>query len=636
MKKGRGGRKRESVDADGHATITRGHGGGRRRDSSVKGHRGDARRGRHSGRAVIAGLLLAAAATSGLGITLTLSPTERLEWRRGDSPVLLVLPRSGEGWRQLAARVTGSVGQDDDLREENPGVRVPLRDVRVRVPWELLAPGLRVAVLKALFPLDRRIDEGWEHVVGAQWGGEPENWWEMAQLLCGEGSVYHVLRGANAGIPLFPQRGDHVIVPARLLIAELRRLPPIAGGPSRAAARTAALTPVPTAVPTPASLKAAGRGAALPTPRPGPLEYHDDVAIYRLRPGEALYSAVVMRFTGQLHGAEVNTTATEIARRSGIDVVTSIPVGFPVKIPYDLLLPEYLPPDDPRRQAWESSREELAAIRRAIHAANLDGIHVILDAGHGGEDAGAIAHGAWETTYVYDVMSRIKRVLERETKATVWATVQDMQQTGEPPEIDVLPQSRRQRLLVQPAYDLSDSVTGVQLRWVLSNAILTRLKKQKVDPERVAFVSIHADSLHPAVRGLMIYVPSRSLRPSRGLSPARIWDCREAGEAGTPTFPAKFRSRAEALSEQLGDTVVAAARRYGVPVHPFQPVRDSVLRGGSRWVPAVLRYNLVPTSVLIELCNLNNDDDRAQLLTWRFREKLAHAIAAGLAEGFSR
>jgi N-acetylmuramoyl-L-alanine amidase len=628
---------------------------------------------------VIAGLLLAAAATSGLGITLTLSPTERLEWRRGDSPVLLVLPRSGEGWRQLAARVTGSVGQDDDLREENPGVRVPLRDVRVRVPWELLAPGLRVAVLKALFPLDRRIDEGWEHVVGAPWGGEPENWWEMAQLLCGEGSVYHVLRGANAGIPLFPQRGDHVIVPARLLIAELRRLPPIAGGPSRAAARTAALTPVPTAVPTPASLKAAGRGAALPTPRPGPLEYHDDVAIYRLRPGEALYSAVVMRFTGQLHGAEVNTTATEIARRSGIDVVTSIPVGFPVKIPYDLLLPEYLPPDDPRRQAWESSREELAAIRRAIHAANLDGIHVILDAGHGGEDAGAIAHGAWEssreelaairraihaanldgihvildaghggedagaiahgaweTTYVYDVMSRIKRVLERETKATVWATVQDMQQTGEPPEIDVLPQSRRQRLLVQPAYDLSDSVTGVQLRWVLSNAILTRLKKQKVDPERVAFVSIHADSLHPAVRGLMIYVPSRSLRPSRGLSPARIWDCREAGEAGTPTFPAKFRSRAEALSEQLGDTVVAAARRYGVPVHPFQPVRDSVLRGGSRWVPAVLRYNLVPTSVLIELCNLNNDDDRAQLLTWRFREKLAHAIAAGLAEGFSR
>jgi N-acetylmuramoyl-L-alanine amidase len=61
-----------------------------------------------------------------------------------------------------------------------------------------------------------------------------------------------------------------------------------------------------------------------------------------------------------------------------------------------------------------------------------------------------------------------------------------------------------------------------------------------------------------------------------------------------------------------------------------------VLRGGSRWVPAVLRYSLVPSSVLIEICNLNSQQDRELLLTARYREKMAHAIAAGLAEGFSR
>ncbi len=592
---------------------------------------------------MIAGLLLAAATTmAGPSLTVALSPRERLEWQRGDTPVVMVLPRNGEGWRQLAARVTGSPDRGNELREENPGARRPLRDMRVRVPWELLAPGLRATALQALFPLDRRVPAGWEHVVGGPWDGEPETWWEVAQLLCGEGSIYHALRTANAGLPLFLGRGDHVIIPARLLVPELRRLLPVAIPPAPLPTRTASAagTAAPVQNLTPRTATRAPRTAG-PEPRnaaaeAGGLVYHDEFAVYRLRPGEALYSAVVMRFTGQLHGAEVNATAAEIAKRSGIASVTAIPVGFPVKIPLDMLLPEYLPPDDPRRQAWEASRNELAAIRRAIRTANLDGIHVILDAGHGGEDTGAIAHGAWEATYVYDVMYRIKRVLERETRATVWATVQDMQRTGEPPDIDVLPQSRRQRLLVQPPYDLSDSVTGVQLRWVLSNAILARLEKQKVDPERVAFVSIHADSLHPAVRGLMVYVPARSLRPSRGLSPDAIWDCREAAEAGAPTFPAKFRSRAEALSEQLGDTVAATARRYGVPVHPFQPVRDSVLRGGSRWVPAVLRYNLVPTSVLIELCNLNNDDDRRQLLTWRFREKLAHAIAAGLAEGFSR
>ena len=101
-------------------------------------------------------------------------------------------------------------------------------------------------------------------------------------------------------------------------------------------------------------------------------------------------------------------------------------------------------------------------------------------------------------------------------------------------------------------------------------------------------------------------------------------------------FPASFSSRSEALSSQLGEAIVKSATRFGIPVHQYEPVRSSVLRGGSRWVPAVLKYSLVPTAVLIEICNLNNEQDRELLLSWRFREKLAHGIAAGLAEGFAR
>jgi N-acetylmuramoyl-L-alanine amidase len=44
----------------------------------------------------------------------------------------------------------------------------------------------------------------------------------------------------------------------------------------------------------------------------------------------------------------------------------------------------------------------------------------------------------------------------------------------------------------------------------------------------------------------------------------------------------------------------------------------------------------VSSAVLVEICNLNNEQDHALLLTRRFREQLAHAIAAGLAEGFTR
>lgn len=583
----------------------------------------------------------------------------RAEWVRGEAPVVLTLARPGEGWSRLAVRLCGSARLADELQAANDGQAWPLRDVRVRVPVTLLRPELRLQVLKAVFPRDRRVSGGYVHVIAAPWKGDAESWWEMAEWFSGDGSLYPDLREANPELGLFPSRGAEVLIPERRLRPELRALRAVGPGPTRTpiptVVRPTGLPTIPTQAPeppepepTPASPVVSASPpppAGMPAPAaelpPPPeagsfLSFEKDHAIYRLRPGEALYSAVVVRFTGQLLAADVNATAAELARLSGIDDVTSIPVGYPVRIPFELLLPEYLPAGSPRRQAWEKEREELAAIRRAIRAANLDGIHVILDAGHGGADTGAIVDGAWESTYAYDVASRLRRALQRETRATVWMTVRDDTQGDTPPERDVLPHSRQQRLLVTPPYDLSDASTGVHLRWVLANSVLARLQAQKVSPEQLVFVSIHADSLHPSVRGLMVYVPSRHLRSPRAPSPAGIWPCEEARALKAPRFPAAFNSRAEALSGQLGEAIVRAAGRFGVAVHPYQPVRASVLRGGSRWVPAVLRYNRVPTSVLVEICNLTNEDDRALLQTARFREKLALGLAAGLAEAFSR
>jgi N-acetylmuramoyl-L-alanine amidase len=540
---------------------------------------------------------------------------------------------------RLAVRVTGSAEAAADVRGANEGLEEPLTGVRVRVPWALLGGELRVACARGVFPRDRRSASGWEHEILAPWGGDGESWWELAEWFCGDGSNYPALRDANPALELYPAPGSRVLIPAALLLPEFRRLAPEAapGPPVVALPRTPLATATSVAaLPPPAVVKASPPVAVRPAEGPAALEYRDGEAVYRLKQGEALYSAVVVRFTGQLHAADVNATATEIARRSGITDVTAIPVGYPVRLPFDLLLPEFLPAGNPRRLSWEKEKEELAAVRRVIRAANLDGIHVILDAGHGGADTGAIADGIWESTYVYDVMNRVKRVLEEQTKATVWVTVRDLTLPRRLDERDVLPASRGQQLLVDPPYELTDSITGVTLRWILTNSLLERLKRQKVNPERVAFVSIHADSLHPAVRGLMVYVPARSLRSSRAPFTRASYLCREARTMKAPRFPEKFRSRSEALSTQLGESIVRAAERSSIPVHPYQPVRPSVLRGGSRWVPAVLRYSTVPTAVLVEICNLNNEQDRQLLLHWRFREKLAHAIAAGLAEGFSR
>jgi len=585
-------------------------------------------------------------------VVATLPDGGRVEWRRGEAPHLLVLPRAGEGWTKLAARVTGSARNAGDLRGANDPMPAPLTGLRIRVPWSLLRGELRLACARALFPRDRRTAAGWEHEILAPWGGDGESWWELAEWFCGDGAHYPALREASPGLGLFPPAGSRIVIPTAVLLPEFRAASvaaaaEVAKGPTSGTVPTTTPAPVepespaPEAAPTPAPPRPAEtkpERVAVTTgvPTAGVLEYREEEAIYRLRPGEALYSAVVVRFTGQLHAADVNATAAEIAHKSGISDVTAIPVGYPVHIPFDLLLPEFLPPDNPRRIAWEKDREELSAIRRVIRAANLDGIHIVLDAGHGGADTGAIADGTWESTYVYDVMGRVKRVLEEQTKATVWTTVQDPSFTARNLEKDVLPQTRDQRLLVDPPYDLADPTTGVHLRWILTNSLLQKLTKQKVNPERVAFVSIHADSLHPAVRGMMVYVPSRSLRGARAPWQRAAFPCRESRSLRTPQYPAAFRSRAEALSSQLGEAIVRAAERYSIPVHPYQPVRSSVLRGGYRWVPAVLRYSLVPSSVLVEICNLNNEQDRRALLTWKFREKLAHAIAAGLAEGFSR
>jgi N-acetylmuramoyl-L-alanine amidase len=604
-------------------------------------------------------MILAATAASTIpAVTVAMPGGDKLEWGRGGAPQLLALPRNGEGWSKLAARLAGGARHAADVRAANAGLKRPLQGVRVRIPWSLLAPEERVAAARALFPQDRRTATGWEHVIVAPWGGDGESWWELAEWFCGDGSRYPALRRANPEIELFPSKGTRLVIPTDTMLPEFRRLKPDAERVAVGSAQPAkAPSPRPTArVLTPAnpsnSPAAGGGNAATPTPTVAPpaavptalgtpaagagLAFQAGEAVYRLRPHEALYSAVVVRFTGQLHAPDVNATAKELARRSGIADVTSIPVGYPIHIPFEMLLPEFLPPDNPQRKAWEKEKEELAAIKRVIHAANLDGIHVILDAGHGGGDTGAIAGNVWESTYVFDVMARLRRVLERETQATVWATVQDPALEGGGGDRDVLPQTRDQRLLVDPPYDLAEPAVGVPLRWILANSLLDRLKQQKVDPERVAFVSIHADSLHPAVRGLMVYVPARSLRPTRASVQRSLFACREVAALKPQRFTASFCSRSEALSSQLGEAIAKSAGRFGIPVHPYEPVRSAVLRGGSRWVPAVLKYSLVPTAVLVEICNLNNEHDRDLLLSWRFREKLAHAIAAGLAEGFAR
>ncbi len=562
-------------------------------------------------------------------IDFAFEPHGTIRWERASHPVLLIRPRRGDGWITIAERYTGSSSGARSIRSANPSLRSPMIDRNVRIPLEELRADLRLEAVQRVFPVDQRTVEGWQHWVLDPFRGGEESWEWLAELFTGRVDRAAALEAANAERAAEgPRRGRPIVVPEAHLLSVFRALPPVP-------TPTPAMTPTP--VPSPSPLP------SVATPRSsGPLDYGSDdlggYAVYRLQQGEALYSAVVVRFTGQLLAIQVNETAMEIASRSGIDDVTDIPIGFPVKIPLDLLLPEHLPVDSPERLAWAEEQRELGRFLEVVHAADLSGVHVVLDAGHGGNDSGATVGGLWEATYAYDLMCRIKANLERHTRATVWTTIEYERAGYTTPNTDLLQQRRDAYILTRPRYLLADSVLGVHLRWYLTNDIILNRLDSSVPRSKTVFLSVHTDSLHPSVRGAMVYVPSRYLRPTKPYTVRRrdIEKFAEYRNHPTVRLGPEFKARVEASSRHLAQSIVESLEKNEIGVHPYEPVRDRVLRGRRSWVPAVLRYTAAQNAVLVEACNMANPEDRTLLLQWEWRESFARAVVEGTASAFAR
>ena len=558
------------------------------------------------------------------------SPHGTLRWDVGATPVLLIEPRRGDGWITVSQRMTGSSDAVPEIRAANPGLRQIRLDRPVAVPVEVLQGDLRLAVVRRIFPVDQRTEEGWEHEVLDPFSdGVEETWDWLAVLFAGRASAADSLRRANPGVAETGLvRGLSVVIPESRLLPVFRMIAP---APTPTPRPTRVVPPTPTPV---ATLVAVGNGT-------GPLEYGSDrkgdYALYRLRHGEALYSAVVVRFTGQLLAKQVNETAMEIARRSGIEDVTSIPIGYPIKIPTDLLLPRYLPANDARRVSWEAERRELEGFLELVTATDLSGVHVVLDAGHGGADSGAVQGGVWEATYAYDIMCRIKANLEKHTRATVWITTEDTRTGCTTPKRNRIDQSRGRVVLTHPPYEIGDPTLGVHLRYYLTNDIILNRIGAEVPRSKTVFLSVHADSLHPSVRGAMVYVPSRYLRPTKPYTVGRrdIKGFAEFQAHPTIRLGTDFKARVEASSRHLAGSIVGSLERNEIAVHPNEPVRDRVLRGRGRpWVPAVLRYTAAGNAVLVEVCNLGNAEDRELILQHEWREDFARAVVEGLAAAY--
>jgi N-acetylmuramoyl-L-alanine amidase len=548
---------------------------------------------------------------------------------------VVVDPHKGDAWSRLAKRVTGDGDNWKTIATFNNAGDVLTSEQTVRVPFALLRPQLQRDIVASLFPNDRRDRDGWRHVVVGADGVEGESLWNIAEWFTGNGANYIAIRKANPAQGLSTRKGDVILVPGQLLVAAFRGVETEGkDAPKSAEVRKAADDPVERTAANVDVPETAVEAVAVGHQQPS-LTYDrgaaEPFAVYRLQKGEALYSSVAIRFTGRVYAKDVGDVLARIVKFNGIENVARLPVGYAVKIPMELLLPDYLPADDPERLARETSQRESARLARHTRAKGLAGVHVILDSGHGGRDVGTAHDGVYESTYVYDVMCRLKAIIEAKSAAKVWVTTKSKKAGYDVAEQDVLDRIDDHVVLTSPKYRLDDPVVGVNLRWYLANSIFARAMKSGVPREKVVFLSIHADSLHPSLRGAMAYIPGErfvtgSYRKSEQVYLARA----EVQERPVVTHSEKESLEAEGLSRDVAESIMDALEEKGLKVHPFNPIRDNVVRDDREWVPAVIRYNLVPTRLLLEVCNLGNEKDRSLLKTKKYRQHLAQAIYDGL------
>lgn len=485
----------------------------------------------------------------------------------------------------------------------------------LKFPYETFNEVFKRKSIELLFNNDKYTDKGWMHIVKYD---EFEDIFAISRWFTGDTNNYEGILKYNNISKSDIDKDIRVIIPNNLLLSIFRRrdykipfLITIRSFQGREQDRR---------------LLSYGR------------DNEGEYAIYELQAREALYSAVVVRFTGVTFASDVLEIAEIVAERSGIKRVDDIPIGYKIKIPLEYLLPEFLPESSDERQEYLQYQSEMLRYSRDIKASGLENVHIILDPGHGGIDPGAVLAGVSEHEVVYDIMCRLKLLLETKTLATVHPTLMDTKRGFNPSRTNNMIHDNNEILLTNPNYDLSNSTIGVNLRWLMANHIFENLVKQNIPEENIVFLSIHADHLYAGLSGSMIYIADARYIPdnSSNLSSPSYNRFQEYKYKSRYSFTRRSKLKSQALSQNLANHIFSSLERKNIAIYPNVPLRTYIIRGRRRFVPAVLRNNIIPTKLLIEVGNLNNITDRDNLKDYKFRQEIAEAIYQGLLDYFNK
>ena len=250
--------------------------------------------------------------------------------------------------------------------------------------------------------------------------------------------------------------------------------------------------------------------------------------------------------------------------------------------------PEFRPPDDPRAHRGGEDAARGRAVRPTRSArADLSGVTVVLDAGHGGRDTGALGRRARGGGV--RLRHRVPRRAPRPLGARAGASCRPSAATSRAPprRPSGVGDSRSARVLTSPPY--RDRGRGDRREPALVPRQLgLRRTWARTAGSRTGPCSSRCTRTRCTRRCAARWSTSRARSSSAGRyrKSGEPYDSRrEVREAPTVSFSRKERIEAEGISRDLAEHIVAAFRAADLPLHAFEPIRRNVIRGGRRVGP---------------------------------------------------